>query len=182
MTRISTERIYTGKVVNLDLDTVRFPDGSTGQLEMVRHPGASAVVPLLDEPRSADPRVMLIRQFRHAADDFIWEIPAGRLDPGETPATCAQRELEEETGMSADVLSRLTTILTTPGFTDEKIHLFIAHGLKPGKHRREPDEFMEVHTRKWSEAMGMVRNGEIRDGKTLTALLFVECFRRKASY
>ena len=99
MTLVSTERIYTGKVVNLDRDTVRFPDGSTGQLEMVRHPGASAVVPLLDEPRSPDPRVLLIQQFRHAADDFIWEIPAGRLDPGETPSTCAHRELEEETGM-----------------------------------------------------------------------------------
>jgi ADP-ribose pyrophosphatase len=182
MTLVSTDRIYTGKVVNLDRDTVRFPDGSTGQLEMLRHPGASAVVPLLDEPRSADPRVLLIRQFRHAANDFIWEIPAGRLDPGETPATCAQRELEEETGMSADVLSRLTTIFTTPGFTDEKIHLFIAHGLKPGKHRREPDEFMEVQTRKWSEVMGMVRNGEIRDAKTLVAILFVESFRRKSSY
>ncbi len=182
MTLVSTERLHTGKVVNLDRDTVGFPDGSTGQLEMVRHPGASAVVPLLDEPRSADPRVLLIRQFRHAADDFIWEIPAGRLDPGETAATCAHRELEEETGMSADVLSRLTTIFTTPGFTDEKIHVFLAHGLKPGKHRREPDEFMEVHTRKWSEVMNMIRNGEIRDGKTLVGLTYVECFRRKASY
>lgn len=182
MTLVSTERIYTGKVVNLDVDTVRFPDGSTGQLEMLRHPGASAVVPLLDEPRSHDPRVLLIRQFRHAADDFIWEIPAGRLDPGETPATCAHRELEEETGMSADALSRLITIFTTPGFTDEKIHIFLAHSLKPGKHRREKDEFMEVHTRKWSEAMTMIRNGEIRDGKTLVGLMFVESFRRKASY
>jgi ADP-ribose pyrophosphatase len=182
MTLVSTERIYTGKVVNLDRDTVRFPDGSTGQLEMVRHPGASAVVPLLDEPRSPDPRVLLIRQFRHAADDFIWEIPAGRLDPGETPSTCAHRELEEETGMSTDVLSRLTTIFTTPGFTDERIHIFLAHGLKPGKHRREADEFMEVQTRKWSEVMTMIRNGEIRDAKTLVGLMFVECFRRKASY
>jgi len=182
MTLVSTERTHTGKVVNLDLDTVRFPDGSTGQLEMVRHPGASAVVPLLDEPRSPDPRVLLIRQFRHAADDFIWEIPAGRLDPGETPATCAQRELEEETGMSADVLSRLTTIFTTPGFTDEKIHLFLAQNLKQGKHRREKDEFMEVQTRKWSEVMAMIRNGEIRDGKTLVGLMFVESFRRKTSY
>ena len=182
MTLVATERIYTGKVVNLDLDTVRFPDGSTGQLEMVRHPGASAVIPLLDEPRSPDPRVLLIRQFRHAADDFIWEIPAGRLDPGETPSTCANRELEEETGMSADVLSRLTTIFTTPGFTDERIHIFLAHTLKPGKHRREADEFMEVQTRKWSEVMTMIRNGEIRDAKTLVGLMFVESFRRKASY
>jgi ADP-ribose pyrophosphatase len=182
MSLVSTERIYSGKVVNLDLDTVRFPNGTTGKLEMVRHPGASAVVPLLDEPRSADPRVILIRQFRHAADGPIWEIPAGRLDPGETPATCAQRELEEEIGMTADVLSRLTTIFTTPGFTDEKIHIFLALDLKPGKQRRDADEFMEVHTKRWSEVMSLIRGGDIKDAKTITGLLSVECFRRKASY
>jgi ADP-ribose pyrophosphatase len=182
MTLVSTERIYSGRVVNLDVDTVRFPDGSTGKLEMVRHPGASAVVPLLDEPRSADPRVLLIRQFRHATDAAIWEIPAGRLDAGETPATCAQRELEEEVGMTADVLSRLTTILTTPGFTDERIHIFLAQGLKPGKQRREADEFMEVQTKKWSEVMTLIRSGEIKDAKTLVAIMYVESFRRKANY
>lgn len=182
MSLVSTERIYSGRVVNLDLDTARFPDGSTGKLEMVRHPGASAVVPLLDEPRSADPRVILIRQFRHAADEFIWEIPAGRLDPGETPSTCAQRELEEEIGMTADVMSRLTTIFTTPGFTDERIHIFLALDLKPGKQRRDADEFLEVHTKRWAEVMTMIRGGDIKDAKTLAGLMYVECFRRKASY
>jgi ADP-ribose pyrophosphatase len=182
MTLESTERVYSGRVVNLDLDTVRFPNGSTGKLEMVRHPGASAVVPMLDEPRSADPRVILIRQFRHAADGHIWEIPAGRLDEGETPATCAQRELEEEIGMTADVLSRLTTIFTTPGFTDEKIHIFLALDLKPGKQRRDNDEFMEVETKRWSQVMGMIRSGDIKDAKSIVGLLYVECFRRKASY
>jgi ADP-ribose pyrophosphatase len=144
----------------------------------VRHPGASAVVPFLDDPRGPDPRINLIRQFRHAADTFIWEIPAGRLDPGETPATCAQRELEEEIGMTADVLARLTTIYTTPGFTNEKIHLFMATELKKGTHKREADEFMEVHTRRWSEVMDMIRTGQIVDGKTLVAILFVQSFRR----
>jgi ADP-ribose pyrophosphatase len=182
MTLVSTERIYSGRVVNLDIDTVRFPDGSTGKLEMVRHPGASAVVPLLDEPKSPDPRVILIRQFRHAVDGFIWEIPAGRLDPGETPSTCAHRELEEEIGMTTDSLSRLTTIFTTPGFTDERIHIFLATGMRPGKQRREADEFMEVKTKKWSEVMTMIRGGEINDAKTLAALMYVECFRRKANY
>lgn len=178
MTLVSSERLYTGKVINLDRDSVQFPNGSTGQLEMVRHPGASAVVPFLDDPRGPDPRINLIRQFRHAADTFIWEIPAGRLDPGETPATCAQRELEEEIGMTADVLARLTTIYTTPGFTNEKIHLFMATELKKGTHKREPDEFMEVHTRRWSEVMDMIRTGQIVDGKTLVAILFVQSFRR----
>jgi ADP-ribose pyrophosphatase len=178
MALISSERLYTGRIINLDRDTVRFPDGSTGQLEMVRHPGASAVVPFLDDPRDPDPRVLLIRQFRHAADDFIWEVPAGRLDPGEAPEACARRELEEETGMRARTIERLTTIYTTPGFTDERIHLFLAYGLEQGEHRREADEFMELHTLRWSAVLDLARSGAIQDAKTLTALLFVQCFRR----
>jgi ADP-ribose pyrophosphatase len=178
MPLISTERLYTGRIVNLDRDTVRFPDGSTGQLEMLRHPGASAVVPFLDDPAASDPRVLLIRQFRHAAEDFIWEVPAGRLDHGEAPEACARRELEEETGMRAGSLERLTTIYTTPGFTDERIHLFMAHGLEPGTQRREADEFMELHPMPWSHAMDLVRTGAIQDGKTLASLLFVQCFGR----
>ena len=178
MALVSSERLYSGRVVNLDLDTVRFPDGSTGQLEMLRHPGASAVVPFLDDPAAADPRILLIRQFRHAADDFIWEVPAGRLDPGEDPEYCARRELEEETGMRAEAMQHLTTIYTTPGFTDERIHLYQAHRLRDSQHRREADEFMELHALAWSRVMAMVRSGEIRDGKTLACLLFVQSFLR----
>jgi len=180
MALISSERLYSGRIVNLDADTVRFPDGSTGRLEMLRHPGAAAVVPFLDDPGEPDPRVILLRQFRHAAEGFIWEVPAGRLDSGESPETCARRELEEETGMRARGLERLTTIYTTPGFTDERIHLFLAHGLDAGAHRREADEFMELHTLRWSRVLEMVRSGEIQDGKTLVALMFVQCFRRPA--
>jgi ADP-ribose pyrophosphatase len=178
MTLLSSTRLYSGRVVNLDLDRVRFPDDSIGELEMLRHPGAAAVVPFLDPCGSADPRVVLIRQFRHAADGYIWEVPAGRLDPGERPETCAERELEEETGMRARRLERLTTIHTTPGFTDERIHLFLADGLEPGAEHREADEFMELHTLRWSEVMGRVERGEISDGKTLVSLLFVQSFRR----
>ena len=178
MALVSTERLHTGRIINLDRDTVRFPDGSTGKLEMLRHPGASAVVPLLDPVDDPDPGVLLIRQFRHAAEDFIWEIPAGRLDPGEPPEACAARELEEEAGMRAGRLERLTTIYTTPGFTDERIHLFVATDLAPGEQGREVDEFMEVEARRWSEVMAMVRSGEIVDGKTLISLMFVQCFRR----
>ena len=178
MTLVSSERLYTGRIVNLDRDTVRFPDDSTGRLEMLRHPGASAVVPFLDDPRGPDPRILLIRQFRHAADGFIWEVPAGRLDAGEAPETCARRELEEETGMRAGTLERLTTIYTTPGFTDERIHLFLAHGLVEGQHRREADEFMEVYPLRWSAVLALVRAGEIQDAKTLTSLMFVQCFSR----
>ena len=171
MALISAERLYTGRVLNLDLDTVRFPDGSTGTLEMVRHPGASAVLPFLDD--AADPLVLLIRQFRHAADGSIWEIPAGRLDPGESPEECARRELREETGYSAREYRPLTTIFTTPGFTDERIHLFSAHALTPGQHAREHDEFVELHEVRWSAVLAMAARGEIQDAKTLTALWFV---------
>jgi ADP-ribose pyrophosphatase len=179
MTLISSERLYSGRIVNLDRDTVRFPDGSVGQLEMFRHPGASAVVPFVDDPHDVDPRVLLIRQFRHAAEAFIWEVPAGRLDPGESPEDCALRELEEETGMRARSVERLTTIYTTPGFTDERIHLFLARDLETGSAGREVDEFMEIQMVRWSEVGRLIRSGAIQDGKTLTALMFVQCFGRK---
>ena len=114
----------------------------------------------------------------HAADDYIWEVPAGRLDPGETPEACARRELEEEAGVTAGTLDRLTTIYTTPGFTDERIHLFLATDLRTGSENREPDEFVEVHRLRWSRVLDLIRRGEIVDGKTLVSLMFVECFRR----
>jgi ADP-ribose pyrophosphatase len=180
MALVSSRRLYTGRVLNLDLDDVRFPDGSVGELEMIRHPGAAAVVPFVDQPGASDPTVLLIRQFRHAADGYVWEIPAGRLDPGESPEACARRELEEEAGVTAHRLERLTTIYTTPGFTDERIHLFLAIGLTSGTDRREPDEFVEVHQMRWSQVLGLIQRGEIIDGKTLATLMFVQCFRRNS--
>ena len=178
MALVSSQRIYTGRILNLDLDSVRFPDGSVGELEMIRHPGASAVVPFVNDPRTDDPDVLMIHQFRHAADRYVWEIPAGRLDPGEQPEACARRELEEEAGVLPAALHRLTTIFTTPGFTDERIHLFLATGLSPGTARREADEFVEVRQVRWSRVLTLIDEGEIVDGKTLVSLLFVECFRR----
>jgi len=181
MTLLTTTRKYQGRRISVDLDTVRFPDGSTGTLEMVRHPGAAAVVPFLDPVTAPDPRILLIRQFRHAADDSLWEIPAGTLDPGEDPVDCAERELEEEAGVEADDLLLLSTIHTTPGFTDERIHLFVAIGLTPGTAAHESDEFLEVHTLRWSEVGRMIRDGRIRDAKTLAALMYVQCFLRSAA-
>jgi ADP-ribose pyrophosphatase len=179
MTLISARRLYDGRVLDLDLDTVRFPDGSTGELEMIRHPGASAVVPFLEDPRAPDPQVVLIRQFRHAADGYLWEVPAGRLDPGEAPEDCARRELKEEAGLAARELHKLTTIYTTPGFTDERIHLFYALAVDDGGHQREPDEFMEVHHLPWTEVQRMLAAGEIQDGKTLISLMYLDCFLRR---
>jgi ADP-ribose pyrophosphatase len=166
---VSSKRVYSGRVISVDVDRVRFPDGTVGELEMVRHSGASAVVPLLDD--AADPQVLLIRQYRYAADGYVYEIPAGRLDPGEAPESCASRELREETGYTAASLRQLTTIYTTPGFTDERIHLFVAQGLTLGSSARESDEFLELDPVPLSEAVAMIQSGKIVDGKTSIALL-----------
>lgn len=178
MTLLKTTRVYSGRRISVDLDQVRFPDGSTGELEMVRHPGAAAVIPFLDAPASRDPRVILIRQYRWAAEDVLWEIPAGTLDAGEAPDRCARRELREEAGVKAAELRRLTTIFTTPGFTDERIHLFAATGLTRVPPAPEVDEFIETEEVRWSEVGRMLRDGRIRDGKTMTALMWVNCFAR----
>lgn len=178
MTLKSSTRLYTGRVFNVDLDTVGFPDGSAGQLEMVRHPGAAAVLPFLDPPSSPDPRVVLIHQFRHAADGYVWEIPAGRLEPGETPEECARREMLEEAGCRAGKIDLVASIYTTPGFTDEIIHLFAGMVTGTGDPDREVDEFLEVRTLRWSEVGCMVARGEIVDGKTLCCLFYLQHFNR----
>ena len=171
--QLASKRIHSGRVINLDVDAVRFPDGSTGELEIVRHPGAAAVVPFASDPRGDDPTVLLIQQYRYATNGSLLEIPAGRLDPGEDPEGCGRRELLEEVGVTAGRLERLTTIWTTPGFTDERIHLFWASELSAGKHAREPDEFIEVIPKPLSEALQLVRSGVISDAKTALSLLFV---------
>lgn len=178
MTLLRAERQYNGRIINLDLDTVQFPDGSQGELEMIRHPGAAAIVPFLDDPGGPDPRVLLIHQFRHAAEDWLWEVPAGTLAKGERPDDCARRELTEEAGVEAKKMTRLTTIFTTPGFTDERIHLYIATGLTPMALARDQDEFMTVHEKRWSEVGRMIRTGKIRDAKSMVALMYVQCFLR----
>jgi ADP-ribose pyrophosphatase len=178
MALLSTRRVHTGRVLNLDLDRVRFPNGSEGTLEMVRHPGAAAVVPFLDPPGHPDPRILMIRQFRHAADGWMWEIPAGTLEPGEPVERCAERELREEAGCTATELVRMTAVYTTPGFTDEVIHLFLATGLTRVPTAHEADEFMEIHEVRWSEVGRMIRAGEIQDAKTLCTLMYVQAFVR----
>ena len=178
MALLSTRRVHTGRVLNLDLDRVRFPNGSEGTLEMVRHPGAAAVVPFLDPPGDPDPRILMIRQFRYAADGWMWEVPAGTLEPGEPVERCAERELREEAGCTARELVRLTAVYTTPGFTDEVIHLFLATDLTRVPTAHEADEFLEIHEVRWSEVGRMIRAGEIRDAKTLCTLLYVQAFAR----
>lgn len=175
--KISSEPIYMGRVVKLFKDTVRFPNGTTGQLEVVRHPGASAIVPFLTDPTGDDPQLLLIKQYRYAAGGFIYEIPAGVLDAGEDPAECARRELKEETGCTAKNIEHLFTLLTTPGFTDERIHIYMATGLERGETAHESDEFLTIETVGLSSALKMIQSGEILDGKTAIGILFAAGFR-----
>ncbi|MEX0691233.1 MAG: NUDIX hydrolase [Gemmatimonadales bacterium] len=174
--RLATRTVYEGRRINVTLDTVRTPRGDVIELEMVRHPGACAVVPLLENTDGDDPVVLLIRQYRWAAGGTIWEIPAGVLEPGEDPANCARRELEEEAGATAGSIEKLSSIWTTPGFTDEVIHLFVAKDLTPVPTRHQADELIETAARPLSSVMSMIRDGEIRDGKSIVALLYLARF------
>jgi ADP-ribose pyrophosphatase len=175
--KVSGERKYSGRVISLDLDRVRFPDGSIGELEMIRHPGASAIVPVLSEPGGSDPQLLLIRQYRYAAERYVYEIPAGRLEAGEAPEACAHRELREETGCTASTMEHVFTMFTTPGFTDEKIHVFLASGLTRGAHAREGDEFIELVTLPLTKVLEMIERNEIEDAKTALAILYVAGFK-----
>jgi ADP-ribose pyrophosphatase len=175
--RVRTRRVYTGRIINLDIDTVRYPNGTIGEQEMIRHPGSSAVVPFLSDPFGAEPQVLLLRQYRYAAEGFVYEIPAGRLHPGEDPAVCARRELAEEAGCTAGQIEPLLTFYTTPGFTDERISAFMAWDLTVGGTDHEPDEFIEVAPHPLSEALSMIERGAIPDAKTALSLLYVAGFR-----
>lgn len=178
--RLSSRVVYDGRVVHLSVDKVRFPDGSRGSLELIRHPGAAAVVPFVDPPGSRDPGILLLRQYRYASGGYLHEVPAGLPHGSESWTECARRELAEETGYAAGRLDYLTRIFTTPGFTNEVIHLFLAEQLAAGDIDRDPDEFITVQTLPFSRALDMVRTGEIVDCKTVAALLYTAAFRGRS--
>jgi ADP-ribose pyrophosphatase len=159
------KEIYKGRIVHLFLEDVTLPNGVALTLEMVRHPGASAVVALDD---AGD--VTLVRQYRHAVGGFLWEIPAGKLDGDEAPEVCAARELREEAGLQAGELRRLGAIYTAPGFCDEKIHLFLARGLTVVPQQLEEDEVLTVERVPLRRALEMIRSGEIQDAKSIAGL------------
>jgi ADP-ribose pyrophosphatase len=157
--------VHRGRSIVVQVEEAELPGGRRVELDVVRHPGAAAVVPF-----ESDDVVLLIRQFRHAAGGTIWEVPAGKLD-GEAPAVCAARELEEEVGRRAGRLVPLASILTTPGFTDEVIHLFAAFDLAPVPQRLEHDEVIEVVPVPLARALQLIWSGELRDAKSALALL-----------
>ena len=159
------ELIYRGRVFSLMREKVELPGGKITRMDIIRHPGAAAMVPVTD-----DGNILLLRQFRHAVGGYIWEIPAGTLDPGETPEQCAARELIEETGHAAGKLVRLSAVTPVPGYSSEIIHLFLASELVPRAGVPDPDEVLSVHSMPLARAYEMAATGEITDLKTIAGL------------
>ena len=159
------KHVFTGRVIEVNIERVRLPNGTTADLEIIRHPGGAAVVAI-----DADNRVCLLRQFRHAADGWIWELPAGKIDNREPPFDTARRELEEEAGMAAAVWLPLGDYLSSPGVFTEVVHLFLAKQLTPLPQRPEEHEVFEVHWLPFADVLQMARSGELRDGKSLVGV------------
>lgn len=165
----TTEPIFEGRVISLGIESLTLPNGTRLDLEIVRHPGGAAVVAI-----NAMRQVCLLRQYRHAGGGWIWELPAGKLEPEEPAASTAVRELAEEAGLTAGSWEELGSILVTPGFCDEVIHLFLARELSAVPARPEAHELIEIHWIPFDEALAQVYNGTLRDAKTMLGLTLAE--------
>lgn len=161
----SQTTIHQGRVFRLVNEKYTLENGVASDMDFIQHPGAAAMVPMLNQTE-----FVLIKQYRHAIREFIWEIPAGTLDPRESPIHCAKRELIEEIGYSANHWQQLGTITPLPGCTDERIHIFLASDLQPAKQDLDEDELLNVHKIKLRQAREMILNGEIQDSKTISGL------------
>lgn len=164
--QLARRELWRGNIGRFGEEDIELPDGRCITLAVLKHPGACAVVPLLD-----DGRVVMLRQYRYAVHETLWEIPAGKIDPGEALETCAHRELEEETGYKAMRLVSLGSLVMTPGFCDERIHLYLARELRPGKQSLQVNESLECTSLRFEDAIEMAEKGEINDAKTAVALL-----------
>jgi ADP-ribose pyrophosphatase len=173
--RISTRRVYNGKVLSVDVDEVEEPSGLRVTREVTRHSGSVGIVPITE-----DGQLILVRQYRYPADDDIWEIPAGRIDPGETPQDAAARELAEEVGLRPERLEPVLAYLTSPGFCDEIVHLFRATHLVPASATPDEDERIEVARFPLTELRSLVARGVVREAKTIIALLLEDERQRNA--
>ena len=160
-----TTLIRKGRVFDFYAENITLPNGVSLDMEIIRHPGAAAIVPVMD-----DGSVLLLKQYRHAVGGFIWEIPAGTLDPGEDALRCAERELIEETGYAARHFERLAEITPLPAYSDERIHLFLATGLTRAAQNLDEDELLFVHRIELHLAIRMITEGEIQDAKTIVGL------------
>ncbi len=166
--KVESNTVYQGKIVNLHVDQVELPSGNISVREVVEHPGSAGIIPI-----DNDGKVILIRQFRYPVGEVLWEIPAGKLDPGESPKDCARRELEEETSYLAGRLEKIVSFYTSPGFSSEILHLFLGMDLTPGTGRPDEDENIKTYRLSREAVETLMENGEIRDAKTLLALVTV---------
>jgi ADP-ribose pyrophosphatase len=167
MTAIINSRvsIHRGKVFELIRENITLENGTTTDVEFIEHPGATAIIPLVDETR-----IVLLKQYRHALKKYIWEIPAGTLDPQEDIISCAKRELIEETGFSAGQWQKLGEITPLPGYSDERIHIFLARELQPAKRNLDPDEIIQTQEVSLYQALAMIGDGKIQDAKSIAGL------------
>ncbi|MCC6544515.1 MAG: NUDIX hydrolase [Nitrospirae bacterium] len=163
------KNIFDGRVLQLNLERALLPDGRSVDLEIIRHPGGACALPVHD-----DGNIILIRQYRHAAGGIIWELPAGRINDNEGPEFCARRELIEETGYEAGNMEKIGEFFSTPGFCTELLHIYLATQLAPCKHEPEDDEYIEIEKLPFATALQMVFSGEIKDSKTMIALLLAK--------
>lgn len=163
---VATERIFRGRIVGLRVDTVQLPGGRVSQREIVEHSGSVAVVPL-----DGHSNILMVRQYRKPVEQELLEIPAGLLEPGEEPETAARRELQEETGYTAQRIEPLVQFFTSPGFCDEEMHTFLATGLVAGRPNPDEDEQIKMVPVPLADVPEMIQRGEIRDGKSIAALL-----------
>jgi ADP-ribose pyrophosphatase len=170
----SKATLYEGRVFKLLRENVTLNNGVTVDLDVIHHPGASAMIPISDNDN-----VILIKQYRHAIGDFIWEIPAGTLDLNETPLECAKRELIEETGFSANTWQKLGEITPVPGYSNERIHMFLAADLVPAEQDLDKDEMLDVHEVSLGKAVEMIHEGAIQDSKTIAGLFMTTKWLRQ---
>lgn len=169
---IKSERLYNGKVFNLIVDQIEYPTGNRAIREVAEHPGGAVIVAMFP-----DERIILIKQYRYPLDKFLYELPAGKLNPNEDPLACASRELAEETGYHAQRWKKLTAIYTSPGFCTEQLHIFLATDLSPahgGQTLEEGEQTLKVEVVPLSAAIEMIERGEIVDGKTICGILMAE--------
>ncbi len=157
--------MYDGRIVNLRVDQVRWEDGKTSTREVVEHPGAAAIVPII-----RDSEIVLVRQYRYAVESELLEVPAGTLERGEAPEECATRELEEETGYKCNELRKIMEFFTVPGYSTERIHVYLAKGLTKTQMQTEEDERINVEIIPVNVALQKIRSGEIQDAKSICAL------------
>lgn len=168
---LEVENIYKGKIINLNIHKVILPNNTVAYREVITHPGAVAILPIDKEGK-----ILFVKQFRKAVEEELLEIPAGKMEAGEDPEKCALRELEEETGFLASQLIFISTIYTSPGFSNEVIHIYLAKDLIVGKRNLDEDEFIDLYKYNFIEALNLIKSGKIKDAKTIAAILLTQNF------